>query len=143
MADVKDFSRKRPRVVFRIDDDVFEAAPALPAESLSEFAGRFSDVAEIDDAHERFLIMARALELVLLPDSYTRFRARLSDRQQPIEIDQLSDCLIWLLEQYGLRPTQPSSSSSDGPPNQVSGMNLTGVVQPEGSTLLPSPQTVS
>ena len=138
MTDIKDFTRKRDRVLFRIDDDVFEAAPALPAETLSEFAAQFGTVGESESAHERFQVMTSALELVLLPDSYTRFRERLRDRAQPIEIDQLSDCLVWLLEQYGLRPTQPSYSLSDGLPDPASGTSSMDAAQPTVSTLLPS-----
>lgn len=143
MAELKDFTRKRTRVLFRIDDDVFEAAPALPAETLSEFASRFSSVGETQDAHERFMVMASALELVLLPDSYARFRERLRDRAQPIEIDQLSDCLIWLLEQYGLRPTQPSSVSLDGQPSPAPGTNSMDAAQHEVSISALSPPIAS
>lgn len=121
---MKDFSRKREEIVFTIDEDRFEAAPALPGDILTEFAVRFADE-NADDAKARFEQWTAALELVLLPDSYKLFRARLRDKERPIELEQASEVIVWLLEQYGLRPTQPSSLSPDGPPNPASGTSST------------------
>ena len=126
---VKDFTRKREPVNFRIDGDIFEAASALPGETLVQFAKRYSDVGSAT-VMDRLDIITDALSMVLLPESAARFAKRFSDLANPIELDQASDVIVWLLERYGLRPTQPSSSSATGSPNPESGTNSTDGQQP-------------
>lgn len=122
---VKDFSRERKRLVFRIDGDVFEAATALPGKVLARFAKRFNDIENVP-VDEQLDAFADALGMVLLPESNALFQKRLDDLQHPIELDQASDVIQWLLEEYGMRPTQPSSDSSTGQPSPASGTSLTG-----------------
>lgn len=129
---VKDFSRKRERLVFRIDDDIFEAATALPGKTLSRFATRFADI-EKTPFDKQLDVFADALGMVLLPESNARFQKRLDDLENPIELEQASDVITWLLERYGLRPTEPSSDSSTGPASPVSGTSSTDVAQPQVS----------
>lgn len=131
-APVKDFSRKRERLVFRIDDDVFEAATALPGKTLSRFATRFTDI-EKTPFDKQLDVFADALAMVLLPESNSRFQKRLDDLENPIELEQASDVITWLLEHYGLRPTEPSSDSSTGPVSPASGTNSTDAQQPQVS----------
>ena len=127
---VKDFSRPHRQLQFRIDDDLFEAARALPGKTLARFAARFADVdkAPVD---KQLDVFTEALGMVLLPESNTRFQKRLDDLEQPIELEQASDVITWLLEEYGLRPTEPSSESSSGPSSPASGTNSTGEQQPQ------------
>src|SRR3546814_984409 len=49
---VKDFTRKRERIVFRIDDDLFEAATAIPDDMLTEFATRYADIGDVPVAQQ-------------------------------------------------------------------------------------------
>lgn len=133
MADpVKDFSRKRERLAFRIDDDVFEAATALPGKTLARFATRFTDI-ERTPFNKQLELFADALGMVLLPESNSRFQKRLDDLENPIELEQASDVIQWLMEAYGLRPTEPSSDSSTGPASPAPGTNSTDVQQPQAS----------
>lgn len=129
---VRDFTRKRTRLLFRIDDDLFEAAPALPGKTLGTFASRFSDIQKAPVA-KQLDIFAEALGLVLLPESNARFQKRLDDLEQPIELEQASDVITWLMEAYGHRPTEPSSPSSTGPASPVSGTSSTDGQQPQAS----------
>lgn len=131
-APVKDFSRQRKRHIFRIDGDVFEAATALPGKVLARFAKRFADI-EALPVDEQLDAFADALSMVLLPESDARFQKRLDDLENPIELDQASDVIQWLLEQYGLRPTEPSSPSSPGLPSLASGTSSTDAAQPQVS----------
>jgi len=126
---MKDFSRARERIEFVIDGDVFQAAPALPGKTLTEFAKRFADIADTD-LSERLDVFADALGMVLLPDSAALFQKRFEDLANPIELEQASDVIVWLLEQYGLRPTRPSSPSSSGLPSPASGTSSTDASQP-------------
>lgn len=135
---MKDFTRKRSPVTFRIDNDLFEAAAALPGETLVQFAKRFSDVGGTADT-DRLNVILDALSMVLLPESAARFTKRFSDLENPIELDQASDVIVWLLERYGLRPTQPSSSSATGPQSLESGTSLTDGQPHQEPTSLHSP----
>lgn len=131
-APVRDFSRKRERLQFRIDGDVFEAAAALPGEVLVEFAKRFSDIDDVA-LDKKLDVVKEALSLVLLPDSHALFAKRFSDLEHPIEYEQATDVMSWLMEVYGKRPTEQSSPSSTGQPSPVSGTSSTDA----------QPQTVS
>ena len=131
-APVKDFSRARERHIFRIDDDVFEAATALPGKVLARFAARFSDI-DNTPADKQLDAITDALGMVLLPASNALFQKRLDDLQTPIELEQATDVIQWLLEQYGLRPTEPSSDSSSGLPSLASGTSSTDAAQPQVS----------
>lgn len=129
---IRDFSRKRERLVFRIDDDEFEAAKALPGKTLARFAKRFADI-EKTPFDEQLNVFADALGMVLLPDSNALFQKRLDDLTNPIELEQASDVIQWLLEHYGLRPTEPSSDSSTGPVSPAPGTSSTDAQQPQAS----------
>jgi hypothetical protein len=129
---VKDFTRKRKRLVFRIDDDLFEAAQAIPGKTLARFAGRFADL-EKAPPEAQLDAIADALGMVLLPESNARFQERLDDLENPIELEQGSDVIAWLMEEYGNRPTEPSSDSSTGLSSPESGTNSTDAPQPQAS----------
>jgi hypothetical protein len=43
-------------------------------------------------------------------------KAKLYDRMNPLDSEQANEIMEWLMEEYGLRPTSPSSGSSDGSP---------------------------
>lgn len=143
MSQPKDFSRPRERVAFTIDGDTFEAAPAIPAEILAEFATRYEDAGEAEGAKAQYQMLVTVLDLVLVPDSCALLQARMRDRERPVDLDQLNDIVIWLMEQYGLRPTQPSPSSSDGQPPPEPGTSSTEPTPDAASTSQLSLQTVS
>lgn len=130
---VKDFTRPRERLLFRIDSDVFEAATALPGKTLSRFAKRFATV-ESTPPDQQLDAFTDALGMVLLPESNALFQKRLDDLERPIELEQASDVIQWLLECYGLRPTEPSSPSATGPASPASGTSSTDAAQPQVST---------
>lgn len=130
----KDFSRKRERIIFVIDEEEFEAAVALPAEIFVQFTVRFNEYTETDGWKESYEALDAALDLVLLTDSYERLHARFSDKTKPVDVDQMADIIMWLLEQYGLRPTQQSSDSSDGQPSPEPGTSSTANSPAEEST---------
>lgn len=137
----RDFSRKRKRLDFTIDGDIFEAATVLPAELYAEFVTRYTGVDDDASVRDMYQVLSSALELVLLPDSYQLFLARLKDRSRPIDLDQMTEVVLWLMAEYGARPTQPSPSSSDGSASPESGTSSTANTQPEESTSAASPPT--
>jgi hypothetical protein len=142
-AAARDFSRKRKRLNFTIDGEEFEAAPGLPGDIYAEFVTLYSSTGETDTYQQQHDALKQALGIVLLDDSYTRFAARLADKTNPIDDDQMSDVILWLLEEYAARPTQPSPDSSDGPASPASGTPSTANTQPVESISLPSQPTDS
>ena len=67
--------------------------------------------------------------MVLLPESNALFQKRLEDLENPIGLEQAGSVIEWLLEHYGMRPTEPSSDSSTGPVSPASGTNSTDAQQ--------------
>ena len=142
-AAARDFSKKRKRLDFEIDGDTFDAAPALPGDVFAAFVTLYNGTVDTDTYQQQHDLLKRALELALLPESWERFAARLKDKARPIDGDQMSDIILWLLEEYGMRPTKPSQPSSDGPASPESGTSSTENTPPEEPTSQPSPQTAS
>jgi len=122
---IMDFTVPREEIQVKIDDDVFDAYPALPGLVVLEFSERASaiDTEATGDAAKKELL--RSLELVLQPESFALFSRRLADYAKPIDLRQVNKIIPWLMEQYGLRPTEPSSSSSSGEPNPDDGTSST------------------
>lgn len=143
MQIMKDFTRKREKIEFKVDDDVFTAKSPIPAQVLIEFAQTFSGLSEASTIDEQLSAFNAVLELVLMPASLERFRSRMSDAEEPIAIDQVEEVITWLFEAYGMRPTETPSDSSDGPASPDAGMNSTENTQDVVSISLGSPSTAS
>lgn len=144
MTEIKDFSKARKRLQFRIDDDVFEATPAIPAEVMIQFAERFTSAdPSIMTPKQQVGIFREMLEIVLLPDSMAVMRKRMADPRSPVDMGQLDEIITWLFEEYGLRPTQESSSSSDGDSPPGPGTTLTELTPDMVSISAASPSTAS
>lgn len=159
---MKDFSHsvKREPIMFKIDDDVFYAAPEIGAELLrpmmvNQVAGLDPKVLKaINDGNvdsisqEQMLDLVQNmqnkteqamqfLDLVLMPESATRFSERMKSTVNPITLDQAGDVYQWLLGEYGKRPTKPSTSSSAQSQGSA-GTSLTDGAQAETSRPLNS-----
>jgi hypothetical protein len=132
MAKTRDFTRKREKITFTIDDDTFYAHAGIPAETLIEYGAKFESV-DMEKATilEKMATYRDALELCLEPTSFQRFVSRLRDTENPIDGDQLDEVTTWLFEQYGMRPTVPSEVSSGGPSDQEPGIDSTGSIKGE------------
>jgi hypothetical protein len=139
---MKDFSKERKQLQFKIDGDTFTAVSAVPAQTLVNFAAEFSQMSQptIDQQIRAF---SGVLELVLMPESLALFTKRMSDPVNPIDVDQVEQIVTWLFEEYGMRPTEQPSGSPDGLPLPVSGTNSTESTPAVPSTFLPSPSTSS
>jgi hypothetical protein len=135
---MKSFTRPRVPIEFEIDDEKFDAARAIPAQALMDMTKQFAAMDE-DDSEAAMAAMIAVLKEFLLPRSYDRFLTRMSSKEEPIEFPQVQDVIFWLLEQYGMRPTQQSSGSSDGLPSPEPGTNSTGSTPDVVSISLPSP----
>jgi hypothetical protein len=140
----KDFTVKRERIVFAVDPDRFECVPALMPDALQDVVGKFRGDEFTESLKKRDMerIMKGIRDIfgifLLDDDHYDRFVARLSNRQNPIDIQQLVAIIGWVIERYTNRPTVPSSSSSDGSQPDDGGTSSTDGALATGSTLLPS-----
>lgn len=139
----RDFTKQRKRLDFTIDDDTFEAAAALPGDVFAEFVTLYNSTGDTETYQQQHDMLKQALNLALLPESWQRFSDRLQDKSRPIDDDQMSDVVLWLLEEYGMRPTQPSPNSSDGSASPESGTSSMASTPPEESTSAPSQPTAS
>jgi hypothetical protein len=132
---VRDFSAERKKVVFRMEGDVFHGVPDLPGDAMLELAEQFSQIEQmkVGDPRMRELVH-KQMQMVLVDGDYEKFIARLSDRRDPISLSQTLQVIPWIVEQYGLRPTQPSSPSAPGSPSEAGGTNSTVEPYSPGST---------
>jgi len=127
---MKDFSAK-PRVVeFVIYGEIYRGRPYLPAQTMVDFTLKVEAMGDSATGSEGFSTMMDSLQMVLMPDSYRKIRDRMRDPladvpeeaqtsdaelpYKPIELPQLDEILKWLMEEYGMRPTQQPSDSSPG-----------------------------
>lgn len=135
---MKDFSKERKLIEFMIDGDKFDCVPAIPAQVLMDLTSEFTTMDE-EDPTQAIKAMQTVLSRFLLPASYALFEKRMADQEKPIEFPQVNDVVMWLLEEYGMRPTEQPSDSVGGLPNPVPGTTSTGSTPDVVSTSLPSP----
>jgi hypothetical protein len=124
LGNIPDFSRlevKEPKR-FIIDDITYECSPVLPAGGTRTLAKltrlqRLS-AAEPADQDEYGLDIVEQLgefmDTIMLPDSAKQFAERIRDPLHPIDDEQIGKIIVWLIGEYGGRPTNPPSPSSDG-----------------------------
>jgi hypothetical protein len=130
---VRDFSSRRKPVVFRIDGDLFHGVPDLPGEQmidLAALAAKTDDMASLppDELKDLF---RQQIELVLVDADAARYLERMKSKTEPISLEQTMELLPWLMEKYGMRPTEPSGDSSAGSPSPDGGTNATASGPPE------------
>ncbi len=147
---MKDFSRQ-PRVVeFKISPDIFRGKPFLAAQTMIDFTLKVDSIGEDITAEQGFDTMKEALQLVMMPEHYTRFTARMRPPKRlddhgaevefldmdnpPIELPQVNEILEWLMEEYGMRPPASPEDSSTGSSLPGSGTNSTASAPGEGSS---------
>lgn len=115
----RDFTKKRKRIVFRIDPDEFECVSALMPDALQSVVTRFrgQDFTEALKSRNIEAVIQGVQDIftVFLIDeeSDARFKARLQNRRNPVDTSQLVEITSWLIEVYTNRPTEPSSDSLD------------------------------
>jgi len=131
--EMRDFTINRRTIKFKIDDDVFEAVKDIPAQIMLDFAVGAQQL-ETTASNQGVETILKLLEMSLLPESGQRFRRRMSDPDSPIGIQTVMEVIPWLMEQYGMRPTQSPEPSSTGSPDPGSGTRSTASVPEVAST---------
>lgn len=125
-VDIRDFTIREKRVRFRIDGDVFEAQALLGIPLMQELVKSTKAIGKMVE-EERYEGIFAIFDQLLYPDSAQRFRERATSvGDEAIDVRrQLIPVLYYLLEKYGLRPTQQSSDSSTGSPSGTDGTTTT------------------
>jgi hypothetical protein len=128
MTGPRDFSLPMDPKPFRIDPDDFEAPPLLAPMVLRNLGRLHTELGDQADIEKTLTLVSDMFAMVLPGPSGERFRARLLTESRaadpetgrpadppPIDlVRQALPVLYWLLEEYGIRPTEPSSPSPNG-----------------------------
>jgi len=130
---MKDFTRQPKVIEMKIDDDIFRAKPRLPAQTMIDFTLKVESMGDDMDATMGFQTMMDALEMVLIPEHFHRFKDRMKSETNPIDLPQVNEVVEYVMEEYGMRPTQSPSASSTGQPNPVDGISSTASTPDAGS----------
>lgn len=126
MAQVKfkDFTLDAPEIKFRIAGENFDASPALSAtllQTVSDVVDSFTDDKDTT-MMEKLNGLINFCDAILIGDSKERF-AKIAPT---LDLNrQIMPLLYWLLEAYGLRPTEVSSDSSTTSPTETDGTTST------------------
>ena len=144
---VRDFTIRREPVRFRIDDDVFQVPNTLAIPKLRKLAGLHAELGNTatlmstDAGIDMLLeITSRMFELIIGGEHGKRFVARLNsggDLEDPAPIDlmkQAMPVLFFVLESYGLRPTEPSSASLPGSTDGQTATPSDGISSTDGAS---------
>jgi hypothetical protein len=112
---IKSFTPKkkeaREPIRFKVLEEEFEAVPAIPGITLLEFvsAGASSDDEEEGGGNAGSAKgILNYLKASMKKSEYKRFHAFVSDPENEIEIDTLSEIVAHLIESQASRPTEAS-----------------------------------
>lgn len=128
----RDFSSSAKPVHFKIDADTFEAPAVLPVPVMQELVSVAEKLKNIGEDPRALDAIHEVFDTILTEASAKRLRERISSKEEPVGITQLIDIMLWLLEVYGLRPTEPSADSSTGSPIEASGTPSAAGAPPAG-----------
>jgi hypothetical protein len=109
--DIKDFTLAERFIRFRAEGDVFEAYSALGLATMQRMVNVSKSISSMVQ-EEKYDAIVAVFDEALTPESAKRFRERALSSDGEIALDvkrQLIPILHFLLEKYGLRPTQQSS----------------------------------
>jgi hypothetical protein len=125
-VDIKDFTIKQKQIKFKIDNDIFAAHAILGLPLMQDMVKLGKSIGNLE-GDEKFDGIFEIFDKLLTPDSSARFKQRAqSIGEDGIDVKrQLIPILYFLLETYGVRPTQQSSDSSTGLPSETDGTSST------------------
>ena len=143
MADrvvIMDFTpENKGQLPFDIYGERFYACPDLPLGMMQKLGGIRAAMHSEDEADLE--PMLKLMDELLLDESAARFRAGTMNKDKMIGLGIINRLIPWLLEEYGLRPTQSSNPSSTGSGEDETGSPSTDIALPEASTSSESQDT--
>lgn len=125
-VEIKDFTIKEKRIKFKIDDDVFEASRIMGIPMMQDLVKVTKSIGSMSETGD-YSGIGEIFNELLIPASAERFAQRLGAKgDDGIDVKaQLIPVLYYILEKFGLRPTQLSSDSSTGSPTETDGIPST------------------
>lgn len=142
----KDFTKKQKLepVTFTLDGDTFHCVRKMPGGMIKKIAALGN--IENKSVEQKINTFIDILKDLLLDDSYEIFNGRINDKMNPIDIEEMSDIIEWLIEVYTGRPLAQSSESVDGSiTNSIASVGTSLMDGAQVEVLIPvnSPQTAS
>jgi hypothetical protein len=128
--------KKKEPIEFYIGDNLYIAVPKVPAQTMIDLLGSNEELRNVDGRRgaAQFELAMNMFETILFDESYELLREKMKDKEDPVDIKDLTDVMQWLIgEAYGLRPTQEPSRS--GEPSENGGTSSTAGAPLEESTL--------
>ena len=113
----------------------FVCVPDIPLGIMQQIA-RFRDVQKTLTESGDLEPILQLMDQLLMDESAHLFRERVKDKT--IGVKRLMKILPWIMEEFGLRPTQPSTPSSPGQSDGETGTTSTDGASPSESTSLDS-----
>lgn len=140
---ITDFTPEKKDVRFRIYDDIFYGVQEIPALTMLRYAAKSGTLLDSGSTgEEEIAALNELIHLLLIPESAELLMQRMQDNSEnAIGLETYMKILPWLMEQYGMRPTPPSSGSPDGSPSPDDGTSSTANSVVEVSTSSPYPST--
>lgn len=129
IIEIVDFAADDVEIKFDVGADRFFCAPDIPLSLMQKITGLKNLQETIENVGMEPVLVV--FDEFLTPESAVLFRECVSVKKT-IGLRRIMRILPWIMEQYGLRPTQPSSPSLDGLSDGESGINSTVGVSPLG-----------
>lgn len=140
IARFKDFTGDSEPITFAVRGETFTALDDIPLGSFGQLVALDSDD---DDGRETAEKVREVFKLLLEPESFERFSHAVNGTNingNVIGASRIKQIIPWLMEQYGLRPTEASSgfgetssengaSSTDGQQQTVSILEFSAPVE--------------
>lgn len=159
-----DFTPTKERPTFRVHAETYLGKIEIPTGLMLKYSARMAalskkgdDITEEEDLLEtlsmfRMMLLRESADRLIghfhmVPDGATddemeRIAQEAEDDPNAVGFETFMKLLPWMMEQYGMAPTLPSSESPDGSPqNPDDGSSLTATSSAVGPTSSPSPST--
>ena len=123
---LKDFTPARRERKFTHGGETYELVATVPLEMFPTFilmGQQLSDL-DVNDMKGTLEELKNSFELLLTSESAGRFIKRLSNRDNPIGVEAI-EIFTWAIGELTNRPTEQSSSSSNGSVSDTSGSGST------------------
>lgn len=128
---VKHFSSRRQNVHFYIDDEMFEAFGAAPADFMENLANSIEG-SKGSTGMEAYNQLKEAIGYLLVPESATRLAERRASFANPVTLGCMTEVATFLMTELSGNPTQPPSPSATSP--EVAGETSTDGAPAEATT---------
>ena len=135
IVEIMDFAADDVEIFFNVGPDRFFCAPDIPLGLMQKISGlkNLQDVVEKEGMEPLLLVF----DELLTPQSATLFRQCI-EVKKTIGLRRIMRILPWIMEKYGLRPTQPSSLSSSGLDDGETGTSSMAGASPLGLPMSPA-----